>query len=89
MTNIFILLLEYRDTEFATGGNHKLIFARAGFTDIREYCYWDSTNRCINMKNMLTDLEAAPENAIVVLHGCAHNPTGMDPTRDQWKQIAE
>uniref|UniRef100_A0A0R3S101 Aspartate aminotransferase n=1 Tax=Elaeophora elaphi TaxID=1147741 RepID=A0A0R3S101_9BILA len=72
-----------------TWGNHKLIFARAGFTDIREYCYWDATNRCINMKGMLADLEAAPENAIVVLHGCAHNPTGMDPTHDQWKQIAE
>lgn len=25
----------------------------------------------------------------MVLHGCAHNPTGMDPTHDQWKQIAE
>ncbi|KAL3989254.1 Aspartate aminotransferase cytoplasmic [Acanthocheilonema viteae] len=72
-----------------TWGNHKLIFERAGFTDIREYCYWDATNRCIDMKNMLADLEAAPENAIVVLHGCAHNPTGMDPTHDQWKQIAE
>lgn len=21
--------------------------------------------------------------------GCAHNPTGVDPTRDQWKQIAD
>uniref|UniRef100_A0A1I7VP37 Aspartate aminotransferase n=1 Tax=Loa loa TaxID=7209 RepID=A0A1I7VP37_LOALO len=72
-----------------TWGNHKLIFARAGFTDIREYCYWDTTNRCINMKGMLADLEAAPENSVVILHGCAHNPTGMDPTHDQWKQIAE
>ena len=25
----------------------------------------------------------------VVLHACAHNPTGCDPSRDQWKQIAE
>ncbi|CAG9536555.1 unnamed protein product [Cercopithifilaria johnstoni] len=72
-----------------TWSNHKLIFARAGFTDIREYCYWDATNRCINMKDMLADLEIAPENSIVVLHGCAHNPTGMDPTHDQWKQIAK
>lgn len=42
-------------------GNHKLILARAGFMDIREYRYWDKTNRCINMNDMLTDLEAAPE----------------------------
>ncbi|VDK73420.1 unnamed protein product [Onchocerca ochengi] len=69
--------------------NHELVFARAGFKDIREYYYWDATNRCINMKSMLADLEAAPENSVVILHGCAHNPTGMDPTHDQWKQIAE
>lgn len=48
-------------------GNHKLIFARAGFTDIREYCYWDTTNRCINMKDMLADLEAAPEKWVFFL----------------------
>lgn len=41
--------------------NHKLIFSRAGFTDIREYCYWDAANCCINMKDMLADLEVAPE----------------------------
>ena len=32
--------------------------------------------------------QGAPENAVVVLHACAHNPTGVDPTQDQWKQIA-
>nr|AAL06335.1 aspartate aminotransferase [Brugia malayi] len=85
----FVMKMETVYVSKPTWGNHKLIFARAGFTDIREYYYWDSTNRCINMKNMLADLETAPENAVVVLHGCAHNPTGMDPTRDQWKQIAE
>ncbi|VDN08500.1 unnamed protein product [Thelazia callipaeda] len=82
-------------------GNHKLIFARAGFANIREYRYWDAENRCIDLKNMLIDLEAAPEklvfhyindgfsSSVIVLHGCAHNPTGMDPTHDEWKQIAE
>ena len=25
-----------------------------------------------------------------LLHaGCAHNPTGIDPTREQWEQIAD
>lgn len=33
--------------------------------------------------------QAAPENAVVVLHACAHNPTGVDPSREQWKEIAE
>ncbi len=38
---------------------------------------------------MMADLEAAPEGSIVLLHGCAHNPTGIDPTPEQWTQIAQ
>ena len=38
---------------------------------------------------MLSALSSAPEGSIVVLHACAHNPTGVDPTQDQWQQIAE
>lgn len=40
-------------------------------------------------KGMIADLEAAPEGAVIVLHACAHNPTGIDPTQEQWKKIAE
>jgi aspartate/tyrosine/aromatic aminotransferase len=32
------------------------------------------------------DLKAAPEGAVVVIHACAHNPTGIDPTHDQVPQ---
>jgi aspartate aminotransferase, mitochondrial len=38
---------------------------------------------------MVADLKAAPDNSIVLLHACAHNPTGIDPTPEQWKQISE
>lgn len=38
---------------------------------------------------MLADLEEAPEGAVIILHACAHNPTGCDPTEEQWKKIAE
>ncbi|KAJ6169381.1 hypothetical protein N7497_002224 [Penicillium chrysogenum] len=30
-----------------------------------------------------------PQGSVILLHACAHNPTGVDPTEDQWKQIAE
>lgn len=33
--------------------------------------------------------QSCPERSIFVLHACAHNPTGTDPTQEQWKQIAE
>ena len=38
---------------------------------------------------MLDDLKAAPKVAVIVLHACAHNPTGIDPTKEQWKEIAD
>ena len=30
----------------------------------------------------------APENSVIILHAVAHNPTGNDPTPDDWKKIA-
>lgn len=30
-----------------------------------------------------------PESSVVLLHACAHNPTGVDPTREQWTQVAQ
>ena len=30
-----------------------------------------------------------PEGSIVLLHACAHNPTGVDPTPEQWKEISD
>ena len=38
---------------------------------------------------MLEDLGSAPLGAIVLLHACAHNPTGVDPTIEQWEQIRQ
>ncbi|CAB3400906.1 unnamed protein product [Caenorhabditis bovis] len=72
-----------------TWGNHKLVFKNAGFTELRDYTYWDYENKRVHIEKFVADLEAAPEKSVVILHGCAHNPTGMDPTHDQWKQIAE
>lgn len=49
--------------------------------------------RALNWNLLLTglqeDLSAAPSGAIVLLHACAHNPTGVDPTLDQWEQIRQ
>jgi aspartate aminotransferase len=37
---------------------------------------------------MLNDFQSAPDNSIVLLHACAHNPTGCDPSLDEWSLIA-
>ena len=38
---------------------------------------------------MLEDLDAAAPGSIVLLHACAHNPTGVDPTLDEWRRVLD
>lgn len=63
------------------------VFAAAGVPS-KQHRYWDPVGRKLDIAGMLADLQAAPEGSVILLHACAHNPTGVDPTRDQWKQIA-
>lgn len=72
-----------------TWENHHKVFAAAGFTDLRKYRYWDPQTRGVDITGMLEDLSNAPEGAVIILHACAHNPTGCDPTQEQWKSIAD
>jgi aspartate aminotransferase len=67
---------------------HKGIAARAGF-EHEEYRYYDKSVKGFDMNGMLEDLEKAPSESIMVFHVCAHNPTGCDPTKDQWRQILD
>ena len=41
------------------------------------------------IKTQTKDLEAAPEKSVILFHACAHNPTGADPSVDDWKRLAE
>lgn len=72
-----------------TWENHHKIFADTGFTSLNSYRYWDQNKRQLDLEGMLADLDKAPAGAVIILHACAHNPTGMDPTQDQWKKIAD
>lgn len=69
------------------GSNHLSIFSAAGVPS-KTYRYWDPKGRKLDIQGLVEDLSAAPEGSVVLLHACAHNPTGVDPTQDQWKQIA-
>ncbi|MED6245833.1 Golgi Transport [Ataeniobius toweri] len=72
-----------------TWENHNGVFTDAGFKDIRPYHYWDAAKRGLDLTGLLDDLEKAPEHSIFILHACAHNPTGTDPTQEEWKTISE
>lgn len=71
-----------------TWANHNQIFTNVGHK-IETYPYFSKETRGLDFEGMIKKLEAAPERSIVVLHACAHNPTGVDPTQEQWQQIAK
>ena len=54
---------------------------------LAQYTYYSAQQNGLNFSGLVKDLEAAPENSIVLLHACAHNPTGQDPTPEQWEKL--
>nr|CAD7262283.1 unnamed protein product [Timema shepardi] len=69
--------------------NHERVFTMAGFTTVLNYRYWSDVTKSLDITGLLEDLSKAPENAVVVLQPSAHNPTGCDPSREQWARIAD
>lgn len=71
-----------------TWANHPAIFQAAGL-EVATYPYLDRAGRGLDLSGMLEGLSRAAAGDVVVLHACCHNPTGVDPTLQQWGQIAE
>jgi len=70
-----------------TWANHKGIFTAAGF-QIAEYPYYDPETKSLDFDRMHDALGQVPEGEFVLLHVCCHNPTGVDPSNEQWKEVA-
>ena len=70
-----------------TWPNHPQVFAAAGLP-IRSYPYLGADGE-LDIETMLGVLRSVPAGDVVVLHGCCHNPTGIDPTPAQWARIAD
>lgn len=72
-----------------TWGNHQKIIGKAGLR-FEYYTYWDASKRALALDTMLNDLRIKGNKGdVVLLHACAHNPTGVDPTEQEWAQIAD
>ncbi|MDZ4858560.1 MAG: amino acid aminotransferase [Candidatus Hydrogenedentes bacterium] len=71
-----------------TWPNHPGIFQASGL-NVANYPYYDAGSRKLDFMPMLEALKKVPAGDFVVLHGCCHNPTGMDPTVNEWNAIAE
>ncbi|KAL2872514.1 aspartate aminotransferase [Aspergillus lucknowensis] len=70
-----------------TWANHHQIFTNVGFS-LANYPYFDAKTKGLDFNGMLTSLRSAPKGSIILLHACAHNPTGVDLTQEQWKEVA-
>ncbi|PSV44443.1 amino acid aminotransferase [Photobacterium indicum] len=70
-----------------TWANHIGVFAAAGL-ETASYSYYNAETKDIDFDAALADLANANEGDIVLLHGCCHNPTGIDPVETQWHQLA-
>lgn len=71
-----------------TWANHQAVFKSAGL-EVVDYRYYDAQTHDLNFNAMLEDLNQAQQGDAILLHGCCHNPTGIDPTLDQWQMIAD
>ncbi|MEG3127905.1 amino acid aminotransferase [Pantoea cypripedii] len=67
--------------------NHKNVFNAAGL-EVCDYQYYDAANHTLDFDGMVASLREAKAGDVVLFHGCCHNPTGIDPTAEQWQQLA-
>ncbi|KAI1770563.1 aspartate aminotransferase [Hypoxylon cercidicola] len=68
--------------------NHKAVFSDSGLK-VEQYRYYDKKTIGLDFEGMLADIKAAPKGSMFLFHACAHNPTGVDPTVEQWKEISD
>ena len=55
---------------------------------LETYRYYDKKTFGLDFAGMMADIKAAKDGSIFMFHACAHNPTGVDPTQEQWKEIS-
>ncbi|KAF5380950.1 hypothetical protein D9615_003869 [Tricholomella constricta] len=71
-----------------TWANHHAIFKNVGIEPV-DYPYYDPKTIGLDFNGFIGALQNAPERSVFLLHACAHNPTGVDPTSEQWAAVAD
>ena len=69
-----------------TWPNHPSIIRHVGL-NMAEYRYFDAETRGLDFDGMIVDLSRVKPGDVVLLHGCCHNPTGANPTPQEWQEI--
>ncbi|MEM6330457.1 MAG: amino acid aminotransferase, partial [Planctomycetota bacterium] len=71
-----------------TWANHPAVFAAAG-VPTASFPYFDAATNGLDFEATLAAIDKMPAGDAILLHGCCHNPTGMDPTPGEWKRLAD
>jgi aspartate/tyrosine/aromatic aminotransferase len=71
-----------------TWANHVPLLGGAGL-QLKPYPYYDTQNHVIHVDAMLDALRGAPKGDVVLLHACCHNPSGLDPSAEEWQAITD
>jgi aspartate/tyrosine/aromatic aminotransferase len=70
-----------------TWPNHPQIFAAAG-VPTKSFPYFDAKKNSMAFEEAIAAIQKMPASDVIMLHGCCHNPTGIDPTPEQWDRLA-
>lgn len=68
--------------------NHNAVFSDSGL-EVKKYRYYNKDTIGLDFDGMISDIQKMPKGSIILLHACAHNPTGVDPTEEQWRGISD
>jgi aromatic-amino-acid transaminase len=71
-----------------TWANHGNVFSTAGLT-VGSYDYYNADTKDLDFDAMVASLQNVEDGDLVLFHGCCHNPTGIDPTNEQWEILAK
>lgn len=71
-----------------TWNNHIPLLGGAGL-NLKPYPYYDVDRHVIEADAMFDELRRVPKGDVVLLHACCHNPSGLDPSEEQWRAISD
>lgn len=71
-----------------TWANHNQILSNVQLP-INTYPYFSKKTKGLDFEGMTNAIESASDGSVILLHACAHNPTGVDATKEQWQKVAE
>lgn len=74
-------------TSDPTWPNHRPIFTYAGLPS-SSYPYYSKPLRQLDFPAMCTAIKKMEPGSIILLQACCHNPTGIDPTNEQWRELS-